>query len=789
VTIIWTIPLAAKESDKSLLSLFRVSLLIAILVSVLFLGEKLIIYESGATAEIYGQPRIDEVYMKVMTSPDEQVSAFQACEVDFLPDMLSWSYVQELLDENQSVLVSPAFHYCYIAFNCRDYVPDDAGQPDSGRSLAPLNWSSFRQALAWAGLSHAEKEAVITEILGPHSVTAVDSPVPPALGVWHREPTLYPGGNYTKAWELLQASGFYKDGTLLMQPNFVPVKDQIHILDPTISPTDSTFIGKWVHKWNDFFDNYLSVSNCNFVQTYTTISDLITRAFYYRNFDGYALCWGLDDFPDYLYDIFHSSQDYPDGYNSPGVKDPELDELVETIKYGTVYEEMLQACYEAQDKLVFDLCPCVYWYSRTYHDFFKNCTYYTGEPKWLTGMINMKGYGADNMWTWGLMHWNTASVGGTVNCVLSGAPTNLRPGWADSSYEWDVLNKIEDNLIGMDQELLDIPWIACNWSAEHLFLDPPGINVTKVRFKIREGVLWHDRKSVTVDDVKFALEYLRNFPPYEALSQNLLWSQIIDPHTIDIYLNTSSYDVLHDLASVALKFPKHIYDRPDSINANLWEVPYEAWTGQPPPAEYPFMKALIGCGPFVFDYWNSTAKIVHLVKFQDYWVNSPLKAGVIAPGKVDPDTSFAYYVDVMNAVSVDEVTGEPVPSTIDKIDIYFDGVPYDTILGPITVDKFAHVTLGPFAHTGLSGGLHVLSCKVWVNGEVYDEYAHHISVTFREDLNYDLIVNYQDAIILGEAFGSNCGDARWDERADIILDQVINFRDAIKLGAVFGESA
>jgi ABC-type transport system substrate-binding protein len=721
--------------------------------------------------------------MKVITNPDAAASAFQACEVDFLPDMTRWPNVWKLTEENQTVIRSPGLHFCYVAFNCRDYVPNDAGQPDAGRPLAPLNWSGFRQALAWAGFSHAEKEEVITQLYGGSIVTAVDTPVPPSLGIWHREPPEYPGGNYTKAWEILQASGFSISEGKLIQPNGIQVRDQVEVLSPW--SIYFTWAYYWVNKWNDFFDNYLGVTNCNFLESGVDFDEvLIPRAFTYRNFDMYFLCWSLTRYPDHLYDFFHSGQDYPDGNNTSGLDDPELDGLLETIKYSMDYEEKLQACYEAQDKLVFEDCPYVYCYSRTYFFAFKNYTYYAAEPKWFVGMVTQKGVGGNNPWTWGLMHWSNASTGGSARSVLERNPSSLHPGNA-SSYDWKVLNRVEDGLLCASPEMDDLPWVASSWSFEPFIYEPLNVNGSKVRFQLREDVKWHDLKPVTVEDVAFALNYSRGFPNLQPIWQYLLWTQIVDPYTIDVYTNTTSYWILYDLANLGTRFPKHIYNKPGSTTATLWNITYEQWTGQPPPPEYPFMKALIGCGPYVFDYWNATAGTVHLVKFQEYWVNSPVKSCVVLPQRVEPNAPFNYTIEIVNTGSADDITGEFVPAVIDNVAVRVNGQLGMVIPGPIVVQPFERVVLGPFT-TSLEKGSQSIECDVMAYGETIDHYTCHCWSTIKEDVNLDIYVGIDDIFTVAGAFGSLPGEINWNECYDMNNDYYVGIDDIFQIATKFG---
>jgi ABC-type transport system substrate-binding protein len=757
-----------------------------------------------ANVEHYGQPRIDEAFMKVIQNPDAATSAFQQCEVEFLPDMIRWANIRKLINENQIVLASPGYHYCYIAFNCRSYVPDDYGQPTAGRSLAPLNWTDFRQALLWAGLSRAEKEAAILQIYGGPIVTALDTPVPPSLGIWYWMPPTYPGCNYTMAREYLEASGFYILGGLLYQPNGVVVRNTINVLSPAGSPTSVAFTQKFVDKWNDFMFNFLGVTNCNFVNNPVDFGTvLLPRAFDWRDFDCCLLDAEVGRFPDYLYDFFHSSQDYPGSNNAPGVKDAALDHDLEVVKWGLNETEQLEHCYDAQRLLVFEDCPTIELYSRTYFTAFKNYTYYGAGNKYLANPVSQKGVGADNRWTWGLMHWSDSPTGGTVKYVLGSNLVHLHPGWATSESEWDVLNRIEDGLMTTDLEMADLPNIACKWTVVPFDWAPLNIySGTKVTFQIRSDVLWHDLHPVDVYDIKFALDFLRNFPRYGPIYQYLMWSQIVDPCTIDIYLNTTSQWILYDLASVALLFPLHMYGCTFTVAGPLGEDityhysngwlathgynPVTAAVGTIAYTVGEARKALIGCGPYVFDYWDPATSTVRVIKFQHYWVDGPVKANIIQPQRVDPCAPFQFYVEIVNAGSKDGITGELVPFVIDSIEVTADGNVVFVIPGPIMIAPFGYVVLGPY-EWHFDRGFHHMDCHIYGYGELYESYECPMWVTVKQDVNLDFYVSVEDVNIALAAFNSQpppyLGYERWDERCDMDGDYYIGITDIFDIGA------
>jgi peptide/nickel transport system substrate-binding protein len=777
------------------------------------------------------QPQFDEAFMKVIQDPDAATAAFQACEVEFLPDMIRWANIQKLIGEKQIVLAMGGYHYCYLGINCRSYVPDDYGQPDAGRPLAPLNWTDFRQALLWAGLSRAEKTSAILQIYGGPVVTAVDSPVPPTYGVWSWGPPYYPGCNYTKARECLEASGFTIVGGKLVQPNGVIARDTIEVLSPAGTPTSIAFTQKFVDKWNDFFDNFLGVTNCNFVNNPVDFGTvLVTRAFDYRNFDMYFLCWSLGRFTDYLYDFFHSSQDYPGGKNAPGLKDAALDHDLEIVKWGMDETEQLEHCYDAQRLLVMELCPTVELYSRTYFTAFKNYIYYNpADPRYLEGMVNMKGVGADNGFTWGLMDWSNQE-GGAVKYVLGANLVQLHPGWATSAYEWDVLNRIFDGLLSTDLDMGDLPNIACKWTV--VPFDWPDLNIysgTKVTFQIRSDVLWHDLHPVDIYDVKFALDFVRNFPRHGPIYEYLMWTQIVDPCTIDIYMNITSRYIIYDLAGVALLWPEHMYgcnftvmgplgedityyydsswspgahrggwlkaQGYDPVNADVDTIPYNVGKAR---------KALIGCGPYVFDYWDPTTAIAHVVKFQRYWINAPIKVNTIQPQKWRPCEPFLYWIEIVNegAESID-IDSDLVDFVIEYIELTADGEIIDIIAGPIIVPLFRYIVLGPY-EWHFDKCQHYMDVRVygytayWTSlGQpelaLYDSYVCPIVVSLPEDVTNDCYVGMDDIFFAAMAFGRQPppwpGYEGWNERCDMIKDFYIGIDDIFDIAVYFGWDA
>jgi hypothetical protein len=197
------------------------------------------------------------------------------------------------------------------------------------------------------------------------------------------------------------------------------------------------------------------------------------------------------------------------------------------------------------------------------------------------------------------------------------------------------------------------------------------------------------------------------------------------------------------------------------------------------------MKALIGSGPYVFDYYDPTTDIAHVVRFPLYFIDVPIKQNFIAPQRVDPGEEFEYYFELINAGS--KVGFDLAPALIEWVDLTVDGIIVETYPGPIVLDPFtASGLIGPFTHTFIAKGFHYLDCHTYEEGTIIDNYSFPIYVTIAEDVNYDYVVDIFDIVILGLAFGSAPGDANWDSRGDLVKDFVIDIFDIVRIALRFG---
>jgi hypothetical protein len=359
----------------------------------------------------------------------------------------------------------------------------------------------------------------------------------------------------------------------------------------------------------------------------------------------------------------------------------------------------------------------------------------------------------------------------------------------------------------------------------------------KVTFNLRQDVYWQNGDPVTAEDVMMNWDMLREWKPgrYSSTWENLIYTEVESPYTVSAYINKTSLYSLYDFAGTGLFFPKRIlqeyearlHDTADpwyhnprlftpstqdytaffthttipkdpnpvdplvstkyellDISSNIGHNPSGAFAEPANMVEQ--YKCIIGCNPYIFDYWHSAENIAHSIKFPEFWWDCPVEQNFLAPTRVDPNTPFEFYLEVQSLGA--KAGGELVPVTLAYINVTRDGVVNFTIPGPIVIPPFGTVIFGPFT-TSFPKGLHYLDC-LCVEGDPTplpgSFYEHYIVITIKEDTNYDYVVDFRDIGAAARAFGSYPGQPRWNSRLDIIHDFFEDFRDIGAIARKFG---
>ncbi len=163
------------------------------------------------------------------------------------------------------------------------------------------------------------------------------------------------------------------------------------------------------------------------------------------------------------------------------------------------------------------------------------------------------------------------------------------PGYVRMSWVFDTL-------VWKDQKGT-IPALADAWS-----FDPGKQAFT---FKLNPKARWHDGRPLTAEDVAFTLEYYRKHP-YSWISVDSVGrAEVLDPHTVTVYLAKPYSPFLPDIGGTMPVLPKHI------------------WEGVTAPESFDGPGAYIGSGPYVFKDFNKAQGTYLYEAFADYHRGRP----------------------------------------------------------------------------------------------------------------------------------------------------------------------
>jgi peptide/nickel transport system substrate-binding protein len=150
-------------------------------------------------------------------------------------------------------------------------------------------------------------------------------------------------------------------------------------------------------------------------------------------------------------------------------------------------------------------------------------------------------------------------------------------------------------LVKKDQNQKIQPDLATSWEI---------VNETTWRFKLREGVKFHNGDPFTAEDVKFTLERvardnkLLEYGNYKQIKE----VKVIDPHTVEIITHAPEPILLNRLSRLGSGMLPSKY-----IKEKGWEE---------------FLKHPVGTGPYKFQEWKRDDRLI-LVKNDDYFGDKP----------------------------------------------------------------------------------------------------------------------------------------------------------------------
>lgn len=217
-----------------------------------------------------------------------------------------------------------------------------------------------------------------------------------------------------------------------------------------------------------------------------------------------------------------------------------------------------------------------------------------------------------------------------VNIGIESSPTTLIPN-TDPNFVKDLhLKSIFEPLIGRDAEGKMIPYLATEWE---------NIDDLTWKFKLREGVKFHNGEILTPEAVKYSIDYImdeKNESGYRSTFEPIEEVKIIDDLNFEIITNEPMPTLLVRLAdNLILMEPKHMEEVGDGA------------------AEDP-----IGTGPYQFVEMVRDQSF-KMEAFEDYWDGKPevetINFRVIPEFSARLSAFLSSEIDLLNNLPVDSI--------------------------------------------------------------------------------------------------------------------------------------
>ena len=285
---------------------------------------------------------------------------------------------------------------------------------------------------------------------------------------------------------------------------------------------------------------------------------------------------------EFVFNLFHSST-AENGFNFVGYVNPAYDSLALEQRGLADREARRAVIYEAQALIARDV-PYLF----VAHP--KRPVAYRSDVWDPNSIVEMKGIGIHNFWT-----WIQAKPVGTQQSIITNTGDVLQainPLYISGDADSRVTEIIWDRLLRVGPDGLPQPWAA----ESVIWEDDTHITVT-----IRTGMTWHDGRPVTVEDVAFSFEApaTGEVPMYKPFVDIIAQIDRVDDHTLRFTLREPW--VAFEIASLAKVnlIPKHI-----------WEPLLNDLSDKPDNAESVQEAMPVGSGPFRFVAWKPSEEVI-----------------------------------------------------------------------------------------------------------------------------------------------------------------------------------
>jgi peptide/nickel transport system substrate-binding protein len=514
-------------------------------------------------------PKMKDLYYVIVRDMDAQILAMSTGKLDVLSDLYRPADVERLARSGAADLsLASTFHGFFITFNTRKF---------------PWDQVTLRQAA-----SQVVERRRWTRDLFSGYCEPLASFLPP-ISPYYDPTEALPSGVEAARKRLADAGWTWNRAGWLVAPDGRTVPPTKILCPPSSVVATTTEIAQLMA------EALLSIG----VPAETEPIDFQTMLAQVgaHNFDACTNAWTMSRDPDVLFSFYHSSMDVEGGYNLSGIADPELDRVLWDLRYASDEAAAHVTASRAQ-RILADLVPVIPLYSRY------SISAIRGD--W-DGVFTTDRSTADNLLTLVSMtpkeggerpiYWNIPEEIRTLNPLVS-----------STAYDWTVLGTIYDTLLSSNPYTFeDIPWLAESWSIA------PGGTGSILTFTLRPNLKWQDGRPLTVEDVAFSLQYIKdnNIPRfYDSVKDVQSMDIAAEERTLRVFMANTSYWHLHNIGGMPI-LPRHILENvPDWRSWQPTNRPHRALDGA-------VMTELVGTGPFTFRE-SRTGEYVHMTRNEHY---------------------------------------------------------------------------------------------------------------------------------------------------------------------------
>jgi hypothetical protein len=258
-----------------------------------------------------------------------------------------------------------------------------------------------------------------------------------------------------------------------------------------------------------------------------------------RNYHIYTGGWSFGRFPTYQFSLFHSMFWYPYGASyCSSDEHPQYDVYLENIWYAPTLAYSQLASRNATKYHVENCVNIPLW----------SYTSYVGWRKELSGMINMKGYGIVNDYTFLNAYRAPVVWSGTIRMGCVSGPDRLNIIYSQWYFEYALLERVYHSLIAANPYNLesDTPWMCKDWVDD--YWDDGGVTKSKAIYYLRhdagcaEPVTGNLVDFFDAYDYEFTVWYMYAFDAgwNWAGFMDVRYTKVIDASTVEVYFDDES---------------------------------------------------------------------------------------------------------------------------------------------------------------------------------------------------------------------------------------------------------